>query len=144
MLLMRCCSGQQHCCSKSFELHRHEPHTRREASGYWEQRGAGPSTSENDVELGRKKAPYVGNTGPLSIVVDASQWSSYTGGILSTCGTSLDHAVQVVGIDTDEGSWKVRNSWNTDWGEDGFIRLQYGKNLCDLASEATYTDAELM
>ena len=83
-------------------------------------------------------AAYVGNTGPLSIVVDASQWSSYTGGILSTCGTSLDHAVQVVGIDTDEGSWKVRNSWGTSWGESGFIRLAYGSNTCAIASDANY------
>ena len=50
---------------------------------------------------------YVSSTGPLSIVVDASKWSTYTGGILETCGTDLDHAVQVVGIDTDEESWKV-------------------------------------
>ena len=50
---------------------------------------------------------YVSSTGPLSIVVDASRWSTYTGGILETCGTDLDHAVQVVGIDTDEESWKV-------------------------------------
>ena len=83
---------------------------------------------------------YVAGTGPLSIVVDASEWSTYTGGILSSCGTSLDHAVQAVGIDTDEGSWKVRNSWGTSWGESGFIRLAYGKNMCGLASDANYCD----
>jgi C1A family cysteine protease len=83
-------------------------------------------------------AAYVSSTGPLSIVVDASEWSSYTGGILSTCGQSLDHAVQVVGIDTDEGSWKVRNSWGTSWGESGFIRLAYGDNTCGIASDANY------
>ncbi len=81
---------------------------------------------------------YVASTGPLSIVVDASAWSTYTGGILSSCGTSLDHAVQAVGIDTDEGSWKVRNSWGTSWGESGFIRLKYGENMCGLASDANY------
>ena len=83
-------------------------------------------------------ASYVGSTGPLSIIVDASAWSSYTGGILSTCGTSLDHAVQAVGIDTAAGYWKVRNSWGTSWGEAGFIRLAYGKNLCGLTSDANY------
>ena len=36
-------------------------------------------------------ASYVGSTGPLSVCVDASTWSSYTGGILSRCGTSVDH-----------------------------------------------------
>ena len=43
-----------------------------------------------------------------------------------------------MGIDTDEGSWKVRNSWGTSWGESGFIRLKYGENMCGLASDANY------
>lgn len=83
-------------------------------------------------------ASYVQATGPLSIVVDASTWSTYTGGILKTCGSTLDHAVQAVGIDTANGYWKVRNSWGTSWGESGFIRLAYGKNTCALASDANY------
>ena len=40
---------------------------------------------------------YVGSTGPLSVCVDASDWSGYTGGIKTTCGTSTDHCVQLVG-----------------------------------------------
>jgi C1A family cysteine protease len=86
-------------------------------------------------------ATYVGSTGPLSVCVDASKWSSYTGGILSTCGTSVDHCVQAVGIDTTEGYWKVRNSWGTSWGESGYIRLAYGANTCNIASDATYSTA---
>mmetsp|Transcript_29487 Transcript_29487/g.37997 ORF Transcript_29487/g.37997 Transcript_29487/m.37997 type:complete len:329 (+) Transcript_29487:105-1091(+) len=83
-------------------------------------------------------ASYVGSTGPLSVCVDAETWSSYTGGILSTCGTSVDHCVQAVGIDTSAGYWKVRNSWGTSWGESGFIRLSYGSNTCAIASDANY------
>jgi len=91
-------------------------------------------------------ATYVGNTGPLSICVDAESWSSYTGGVMKVCGNSVDHCVQAVGINTEASTpyWKVRNSWGTSWGESGFIRLEYGKNLCDLASEATYVDAVAM
>lgn len=63
---------------------------------------------------------------PLSIVVDASQWSSYTGGVFSTsaCSSaynSLDHAVQLVGYTnygSSSGYYIVRNSWGTDWGEE--------------------------
>jgi len=40
-------------------------------------------------------AGYVQTTGPLSVCVDASQWSTYTGGILSVCGDDVDHCVQV-------------------------------------------------
>ena len=91
-------------------------------------------------------ATYVGATGPLSICVDAETWSSYTGGIMSVCGNSVDHCVQAVGINTEASTpyWKVRNSWGTSWGESGYIQLEYGKNLCDLASDATYVDAETM
>jgi C1A family cysteine protease len=98
------------------------------------------SSASDEAKMGS----YVAGTGPLSIVVDASEWSTYTGGILESCGTSLDHAVQVVGVDTAEGSWKVRNSWGTSWGESGFIRLAYGKNMCGLASDANYCDATSM
>lgn len=89
-------------------------------------------------------ATYVSSTGPLSICVDASEWSSYTGGVLGSCGTSVDHCVQVVGIDTtaDTPYWKVRNSWGTSWGESGFIRLEYGSNMCDIASDANYASVE--
>jgi Papain family cysteine protease len=43
-------------------------------------------------------ASYVLGTGPLSICVAASTWSSYTGGIMSSCGTSINHCVQAVGL----------------------------------------------
>jgi len=78
---------------------------------------------------------------PLSICVDAQPWQFYTAGILmaSQCGTSLDHCVQITGYDTSASTpyWEVRNSWGTNWGEKGFIRLEYGKNTCGLAIEAT-------
>ena len=57
---------------------------------------------------------------------------------MTKCGNSVDHCVQAVGIDTAAGYWKVRNSWGTSWGEAGFIRLAYGKNLCGLTSDANY------
>jgi C1A family cysteine protease len=85
---------------------------------------------------------FVSSTGPPSICVDASSWSSYTGGIVmaSQCGTSLDHCVQLVGYDSDYYTpyWTVRNSWGTDWGENGFIRLQYGQDTCGVATEVTW------
>ena len=81
-------------------------------------------------------ATFVLSYGPVSVGVDASTWSSYKGGILSTCGKNINHYAQVVGVDLDAGYWKVRNSWGTSWGEDGFIRLAYGNNTCEIASNA--------
>lgn len=80
---------------------------------------------------------------PLSICVDAQPWQFYTSGIMtrSQCGTSLDHCVQITGYDTAATTptkfWTVRNSWGTDWGEQGFIRLEYGTNTCGCAQEPT-------
>lgn len=84
-------------------------------------------------------ASYVGSTGPLSVCLDASSWNSYTGGIMTVCGNSVDHCVQAVGVDTGKGYWKVRNSWGTSWGESGYIRLAYGSNTCDITNDPTYT-----
>jgi len=84
-------------------------------------------------------ASYVQSTGPLSVCLDASSWSSYTGGIMSVCGKSVDHCVQAVGVyPTTGGYWKVRNSWGTSWGESGFIRLSKGSNTCDITNDPTY------
>lgn len=85
-------------------------------------------------------ASYVASTGPLSICVDAETWSSYSGGVMTKCGNSVDHCVQAVGLDTSSSTpyWIVRNSWGVTWGEAGYIYLEYGKNLCELASDATY------
>jgi C1A family cysteine protease len=33
------------------------------------------------------------------------------------------HAISIVGWDDSENSWIVRNSWNTDWGEGGYFRI---------------------
>lgn len=60
------------------------------------------------------QAKYVGETGPLSICVDASSWQTYRGGVLRGCGTRIDHCVQAVGIDTTNGVWKVPGEPNQE------------------------------
>merc|ERR1712032_237517 len=77
-----------------------------------------------------------------SICLDATQFQTYTGGILGAgCGQQVDHCVQTVGIGTDSNDgiqyWIVRNSWATSWGIDGYGYVQYGINACNIASTAT-------
>jgi C1A family cysteine protease len=97
-------------------------------------------TGSNTAETEANMADYVLATGPLAICVDASTWSSYTGGVMSVCPTSINHAVQAVGVDNASGQyWIVRNSWGTSWGESGYIRLAFGKNTCGLTYSNTYT-----
>jgi lipocalin/C1A family cysteine protease len=92
------------------------------------------------TEIETNMANYMLSTGPLSVCLDASSWNSYVGGIMTVCGKNVDHCVQAVGVDTSatNGYWKVRNSWGTSWGENGFIRLSYGENTCDITNDPTY------
>ena len=88
-------------------------------------------------------ANYMLDTGPLSVCVAAEVWNTYRSGILTNCPGGVDHCVQAVGVDTSSrnGYWKVRNSWGTSWGEDGYIRISYGSNTCKITDDATYVDA---
>jgi len=78
------------------------------------------------------------NHGPASVCVAATAFQTYKKGILKVCPGFIDHCVQTVGYDTADNYWLVRNSWNTDWGEEGYIRLEMGKNICKIANEITY------
>lgn len=72
----------------------------------------------------------VAQVGPVSIVLDASTWSSYESGIFDGCdydNIELDHAVQLVGYGECEVHgkyWIVRNSWSPAWGEGGYIKIK--------------------
>jgi len=85
---------------------------------------------------------FVQSSGPLSVCVDASNWSSYTGGVMTAdqCGDSLDHCVQLTGYSDQDGTacWNVRNSWGTGWGESGYIYLQRDTDTCGVADQVTY------
>jgi C1A family cysteine protease len=64
---------------------------------------------------------------PTSVAIAANAIMFYTSGIFSDpkCGTRLNHGVVAVGYGTENGQafWKVRNSWGSSWGENGYIRM---------------------
>jgi len=75
---------------------------------------------------------------PMSVCVDAETWQTYSSGVVgASCGTSLDHCVQAVGYNAEEGYWIVRNSWGTSWGQNGFIYVKEGSNACGIAKDVT-------
>jgi len=88
----------------------------------------------------------VSTVGPVSVAIQAaSDFMFYSTGVYDStqCSSSpqtLNHGVAAVGYGT-EGSapfWIVRNSWGSSWGEQGYIRMARGKNMCGIADVASY------
>lgn len=69
---------------------------------------------------------------PISIAIEADQYAFqfYSGGVITgECGDRDDHGVTLVGYGNLDGTdyWKVKNSWGTSWGMEGYVLLQRGK-----------------
>jgi len=76
--------------------------------------------------------------GPVAVGVDSLEWDNYKNGIYKhhMCSQDIDHAVTIVGY-TDK-AWIVKNSWGTEWGDNGYIYLERGHNTCGVAEYITY------
>lgn len=84
----------------------------------------------------------------VSVTLDAEEvvFGNYTGGVVTSneCGDVMDHAVTAVGYGTDPDFgdyYLVRNSWGTDWGLEGHIKIGrngQGRGLCGIQQESVY------
>lgn len=62
-------------------------------------------------------------------------FGNYANGVFNNCSSqSINHAVLVVGYGTENGLdfWKVKNSWGSDWGNNGYIKIYRGNNQCGI------------
>eukprot|EP00252_Welwitschia_mirabilis_P027864 TRINITY_DN973_c0_g1_i1.p1 TRINITY_DN973_c0_g1~~TRINITY_DN973_c0_g1_i1.p1 ORF type:complete len:371 (-),score=43.42 TRINITY_DN973_c0_g1_i1:73-1158(-) len=84
---------------------------------------------------------------PVSVAIEAGgrAFQFYSKGVFTgRCGYDLDHGVAAVGYGSSGGLdyWIVRNSWGTEWGEDGYIRMQRNigdkRGKCGIAMMASY------
>lgn len=84
---------------------------------------------------------------PVSVAIDAGGYAFqlYSRGIFSgSCGKDLNHGVTIVGYGEEKGNkyWLVKNSWATDWGESGYIRMKRDTRdkdgTCGIAMDASY------
>lgn len=87
--------------------------------------------------------------GPISVDVNGS-FGSYGSGIYNRCGsTGTNHMVTLEGWQDDPayaanggGYWIMRNSWGSNWGEAGYMRIVYkstsGRNCNGLGNYAAY------
>ena len=89
-------------------------------------------------------------TTPSNVALAAGNdyFRTYSSGVLAStdCPTEIDHAVLAVGYGrTDAGDWYyiVKNSWGTDWGEDGYIRILAtpdGSGICGVNKYVTWPE----
>ncbi|KAF8300355.1 putative cysteine peptidase [Trypanosoma cruzi] len=101
------------------------------------------ATITGHVELPQDEAQiaaWLAVNGPVAVAVDASSWMTYTGGVMTSCvSEQLDHGVLLVGYNDSAAVpyWIIKNSWTTQWGEDGYIRIAKGSNQCLVKEEAS-------
>jgi len=61
-----------------------------------------------------------------------SDFLTYKSGVYQHTGGKMlgGHAIRILGWGTEEGTpyWLVANSWNTDWGDNGYFKIVRGKN----------------
>lgn len=94
------------------------------------------TNEENILEI-------LANYGPVSVAVNALLWQHYREGIIGApCDgsvTSLNHAVQIVGYDRTGPVpyYIVQNSWGSDYGEEGYVKVEIGKNICGIANQVS-------
>jgi len=66
---------------------------------------------------------------PVSVAISADSriFQSYSGGVITStsCYTTLNHGVLVVGYGTENGIdyWNVKNSWGPTWGVGGYVKI---------------------
>jgi C1A family cysteine protease len=75
---------------------------------------------------------------PVTVVVSVDiNFIFYSSGILNTCGSTINHAIQLVGYykSSSQSYYIGKNSWGTAWGQQGFVYIDANSksgNLCSV------------
>jgi cathepsin L len=135
--------------NKGIDTEKSYPYTAEDGTCSYSTSNCGSTlTTYTDVTSGSEtalqQAVYMA---PVSVAIDASQnsFQLYTSGVYyepACSSTQLDHGVLAAGWGTDPSGgdyWQVKNSWGTDWGQNGWIWMSRNKNNnCGIATMASY------
>ena len=74
--------------------------------------------------------------GPLAVAVEATQaFKAYKSGVFNEKSTGdINHAVTLIGWDDSKKAWRIKNSWGSGWGENGFMWIAYDSNKIGYAA----------
>jgi len=65
-----------------------------------------------------------------------TDFNNYKSGVYHHVSGSAEggHAISIIGWGTESGAdyWLVKNSWNTDWGDNGYFKIRRGSNECGI------------
>jgi cathepsin B len=78
--------------------------------------------------------------GPIEVDFSVyADFPSYKSGVYKhVTGEFLGgHAVRMLGWGVENGTpyWLIANSWNTDWGDNGFFKILRGKDECGIEQD---------
>lgn len=87
-----------------------------------------------------KIATEIMTNGPVEAAFTVySDFISYKSGVYThTSGKPLGgHAIKIIGWGVESGTdyWIVANSWNTDWGDNGYFKIRKGTDECGIESQ---------
>jgi len=115
---------------------------------YDESKGVTYVSSYKQVSKDTESIKAAIEIGPVSVAVAAGNdvFRNYSSGIVTEddgCPTRVDHAIQAVGYgyEGEQGYYIVRNSWDTTWGDKGFIKIGMAdgkKGVCGINQDVYY------
>ena len=74
--------------------------------------------------------------GPLGVAVAVTPaFKAYTSGVFNEqSNANVNHGVTLVGWDDSKNAWRIKNSWGKNWGESGYMWIDYNSNKIGYAA----------
>jgi len=131
-----CPNQRSDACPRTCDESAKAPHNQFGSDKYHFEGSVGSYEGEREI------MEAIAKSGPVETAFTVYEdFASYTGGVYTHTSGGMEggHAVKIVGWGEENGVkyWKVANSWNPYWGEEGYFRIAKGNNECGIESQTT-------